>query len=299
MGNWISIDGILSWVLVLIMFAIGATLRMSDFRRIFWRPTSLVLGLLLQMLFLPLFTFCVVSMTDLDPLFKVGFIIVSLCPGGTTSNFVSYLINADVALSIALTTINSFLILLTIPIGTNLALSHFLGSESSFHLPFGDTLSSVFLIILLPAFIGLIFNHFFPRLSLSLRHPLKIINAILLGGVYAIKFFSSKEHGGADLGLEDIKALLPVALLIQVVAMVISYVLASRMISRKTSCVTLGIEVGLQNTALALVISSVFLANVTMSKPALVYAMFSFFTTLAFAWLIYRFVILENRRKYK
>ncbi len=298
MTDWLTIDDFLSLVLVLIMFAIGATLRFTDFRRIFMRPASLILGLGLQMLFLPLLTFIVLSFTDLDPLFKVGFLIVSFCPGGTTSNFVSYLINADVALSISLTTINSFLILIMIPLGTNLALDYFLETQSQFHLPFGETMARVFFIILLPAFIGLVFNYYLPKMSLRLRNPLKVVNIILLGTVYGIKYFGNKDYGGAGLSAEEIVQLLPVAISLQVGSMLVAYYVATRLIQRKTSCVTIGIEVGLQNTTLALVIASVFLANVEMSKPALVYAMFSFFTTLGFAWVIYRWVIVANRKKY-
>ena len=298
MAEWFTLDNFLSSVLMLIMFAIGATLRFSDFRRIFWRPRSLILGLVLQMLFLPALTFAVLSVTNLDPLLKVGFMIVSFCPGGTTSNFVSYLINADVALSISLTTINSFLILLTIPLGTNLALNYFLDTQSTFVLPFADTMTRVFFIILLPAFLGLLFNYYLPKLSVSVRYPLKVINVILLASIYAIKYFADQDNGGAGLEWTEVRTILPVAMILQIVSMLIAYYSATPFITRKTSCVTIGIEVGLQNTTLALVIATVFLSNEQMGKPALVYAMFSFFTTIAFAWIIYRYVILVQRRKY-
>ena len=294
MADWITIDTGLSVTLMLIMFAIGATLRFSDFRRIFTRPKSLLTGLALQIIFLPLLTFCFLSMTNMDPLFKVGFMIVSFCPGGTTSNFVSYLVNADVALSISLTTINSFLILLTIPIGTNLALSYFLEAESEFHLPFMSTMASVFFIILLPAFVGLVFNHLLPKLSILVRNPLKVINIVLLALVYSLKYFSSKENGGADIGQDDIISLLPFALCLQLTSLLAAYAVATYLLNRKITSLTIGIEVGLQNTTLAIVIASVFLVNTEMSKPALIYSMFSFITTLIFALVVYRYVVVKT-----
>ena len=298
MGEWLTIDNALSAVLILIMFAIGATLRFSDFKKVLYQPKSICLGLVLQMMFLPLFTFCVVSLVDIDPLYKVGFIIVSLCPGGTTSNFISYLVGADVALSIALTTINSFLILLTIPLGTNLALTYFIHESTPFQLPFLSTMSSVFMIILLPAIAGLLFNNYFASLSGMIRKPLKVLTVCLLAFVYGVKLFGNKEHGGTGIELTEILLLLPVAIFIQLTAMILSYFLAVKWLSRKLSCLTIGIEVGLQNTALALLIASVFLMNVEMSKPALVYAMFSFFTTLAFAMAVFQWVIRKERKKY-
>ena len=77
-----------------------------------------------------------------------------------------------------------------------------------------------------------------------------------------------------------------------------TYFLAVRWLKRKLSSLTIGIEVGLQNTALALLIASVLLANSEMSKPALVYAMFSFFTTLAFAMAVFQWVILKDRKRF-
>jgi len=207
-------------------------------------------------------------------------------------------VNADVALSISLTTINSFLILLTIPFGVNIALDYFIGSETQITLEFGETLVRVFSLILLPAFLGVCFNQYLSKLSLRLRMPLKYINAALLAIVYTIKFLGSEEVGGSGVSFADIKQLLPVAILLQIISMLIAYWLATKILKRSSSCLTIGIEVGLQNTALALLIASEFLSNSAMSKPALIYAMFSFFTTLLFAWIIYRFVILKQRQKW-
>lgn len=251
------------------------------------------------MVFLPLVTFLVVSCTNLDPLLKVGFIIVSLCPGGTTSNFISYLVNADVALSISLTTINSFLILLTIPIGTNLALDYFMHQHTtSISLDFYETIKQVLTIILIPAVLGLLFNHFAPNSSRIIRNPFKYINVCLLGLVYALKIFAGEESGGSGISFNDIKILLPIALFLQVCTMVGSYFIATKFLQRKTSCLTIGIEVGLQNTTLALVVATVMLGSNPMGKPALVYALFSFFTTIVYSWVVYQFVILRDRKKY-
>ncbi len=291
------VDSLLKLVLILIMFAIGATLRFSDFRRIFWYPKSLVLGLVLQMLFLPAFAFIILSLVDISPYYKIGFIVVALCPGGTTSNFISYLVNADVALSISLTTINSFLILITIPFGVNLGLAYFLDTQSELILPFFDTAKQVFSVILLPAFLGLCFNHFFRELSLKVRMPLKYINVILLAAVYALKLWGDSD-GGGGVTIAELKKILPIAMFLQIVSMLTAYYLARKTVQRNTSALTIGIEVGLQNTALALFIASVLLDSERMASPALVYAMFSFFTTLLFAWIVYKFIIIPSRQKY-
>ena len=148
------IDFLISFVLALIMFTIGSSLKPGQFWKIAKRPKSVALGLILQMLFLPLIVFALVDITNLPPEFKVGLMILSFCPGGTTANLVSFLVDADVALSIYLTSINSFLILITVPTLTYLSLLHFDVPGKEISLPIGETIFQVILIILLPVIIA-------------------------------------------------------------------------------------------------------------------------------------------------
>lgn len=282
------IDILISGSLALIMFGIGASLKPHDFRNVFLYPKALVLGLVLQMFFLPLFVWAITLCTDLNPFFKAGLFIVALCPGGTTSNFISYIVKAEVALSISLTTVNSILILFTIPFFTGIGLDYYLENNQAISLPVGETVLQVFLITLLPAILGLLFNHFFTKFSTSIQQPLKYINVLLLGLVFSIKFFAGESQGGSGITTEEIIAILPAALAVNLGSMLISYALARLIQLDNRQAVTIGIEVGLQNTTLALLVTGTLLANNEMTKPALVFAMFSFFTTLAFAWIAKR-----------
>jgi len=282
------IDVLINVVLALVMFGIGASLHFRDFRGIFAQPKALLLGLFFQMVFLPGIAFGIVLLSELNPVLKVGLFITALCPGGTASNFISYLVKANVALSIALTSINSFLILITIPTLSNFAISYFIGRSSTFVLPVGDTVFQVFLIILVPAFVGVTFNERFPRTSASIQTPLKYINIILLGLVFGIKIFAGESSGGSGLTFDDVWHIVPYALGIHLLAMVLSFFTADRLLSQNDLSNTIGIEVGLQNTTLALLITGTLIGNAEMTKPPLVYSMFIFFTTLAFAWIIRR-----------
>lgn len=279
---------LMSVVLMLITFAIGSSLRFEDFEKIFKKSKALTIGLMLQMLFLPVLAFIIAFFSDLSPELKVGLIIVSICPGGTTSNFITYLVDADTALAVALTTINSLLILLTIPTLTSLAISLFIGTSSAFSLSMSQTFLEVSKIIIIPAFLGLLFNRFFPNMALKIKFPLKTINSILLGLVFLVKFFADAENGGTGIVFGEILKILPYVLLMHLASMVLSYVL-SKKVFRLTNIqsATIGIEVGLQNTVLAIYVAGL-LFSVEMAKPALVYAMFSFFTTLFFALIVMR-----------
>lgn len=283
------IDILISTVLALIMFGIGSSLKPADFKEVFDHPRGLSLGLALQMIFLPVLFFMVAWLSPFSPALKVGLFIIALCPGGTTSNFISYIVGANVALSIALTSINSFLILLTIPLLTNLSLSFFMGMEQSIQLSATETIISVFLVVLLPAFLGLLFNGRFPKTSAKLQGPLKYINTLLLALVFGIKFFGDQSNGGSGISIGEITELLPLILLAHVIAIFVSYYAGRAVKLDNLKATTISIEVGLQNTALALLVTNNILQNNEMTKPALVYALFSFFTTLLFAYLFRRF----------
>lgn len=283
------IDVLISIVLALIMFTIGSSLKPGQFVAIAKRPAAVAVGLTLQMLFLPLLAFALVNMTHLPVEFKIGLMILSFCPGGTTANFVNYLVKSDVPLSIYLTSINSFLILGTVPFFTFLTLNYFTGSGDHIHLPVGSTVIKVLLIILLPVGLGMLLRRKWPKLIVQLQNPFKYTSIFLLAGIFAIKFFAPSTQGGSGIVWEEIRMILPIAFTMHFLSMVLSYYISKGMLSDHEACVTIGVEVGLQNTTLTLLITTTILGSEEMAKPALVYAIFSFFTTFAFALLTKRY----------
>src|SRR5690606_22174214 len=150
----IHIDILINLVLALITFSLGLTLTKRDFHNIMLNPKALTVGLLSQIIILPLVVWGLLFFYPFSPEIKVGFIIIAICPGGVTSNLVSFLLKGNVALSISLTVINSIITLLTIPFLTNLALNYYMGETSAFGLPYFHTMISIFLVTLLPATIG-------------------------------------------------------------------------------------------------------------------------------------------------
>ncbi len=283
------IDFLIGAVLALIMFGIGSSLKLSDFKEIFRHPKSLGIGLTLQMIFLPILFFIIAWLSPFSPELKVGLFIIALCPGGTTSNFITYIVGANVALCIALTALNSFLILLTIPTLTNLSLHFFMEMDQAIRLSAGETITHVFLIVLLPAFLGLMFNRQFSKISEKLQQPLKYINTLLLATIFGIKFFADQSSGGSGISSQEVFSLLPLILLAHLIAVFFSYFSSRALKLDNLKATTISIEVGLQNTTLALLITNNILQNNEMTKPALVYALFSFFTTLLFAYLFKRY----------
>ena len=292
----VFIDILIPVVLALTMFGVGTSLELSDFKEIAARPKLVALGLSLQMLFLPAVAFLVCLALPISNTWKLGIIILSLCPGGATSNFISYLLELKTALSISLTAINSLLILVTIPVGVNLGAEVFMHTSASFSLSVTETSVNVLLIVLLPVSLGLLFHRRFPELSARIKQPVKVVTTLLLAAVFAVKFFGSEESGGSQINWADIATLAPVMLGFHLVTMFMSYWSANRIVKDSPyDAITIGIEVGLQNTTLALLVATVMIGDEQMAEPTLVYAMFSFFTTLGFGYLSKRTVDRDSR----
>jgi BASS family bile acid:Na+ symporter len=278
------VDIAVSTVLGLVMFGVGLSLTLNDFMNMIRHPRAFFTALGAQMLGLPTIAFIIALIAPIPAVLKVGFIILSASPGGATSGFLTYLWRGNVALSLSLTAVNSFLTLFTIPIVVNLALRVFLGRETDLHLPFLDTVRQIFLITIIPASIGLFVRRRFPVFSDKINKPAKYVMLGLLATVFAIKMFAGENHGGAGLNWGDIMVITPVALLQNACCLFFGYFFMQYMGLNHTARLTAAMESGVQNTTLAFLIANNLLANQAMVKPALIYSLYSFWTACLFAY---------------
>lgn len=287
--NLTYIDLLVSGVLATIMFGVGLSINLKDLRNILHSPKPFWLGLFAQMILLPVIAFVVIYFTDIPPALKVGFIILAACPGGTTSGFITVLYRGNVALSVALTTINSILTLFTIPLLVNLALTIYLGRHSPFNLPFLETFLQIFFVTLLPAAAGVFLRYRYDHLADKIQKPVKTAMIILFAGVYSLIAFADESKGGSGIRLDEAIEIFPYALLINFLGFIAG--LATGMLGKTglRSSFTMGIEVALQNTTLALLVAGTILQSNEMVKPALVYALFSFWTALIYGIAVKKF----------
>ena len=284
-----TIDSYISLAIALIMFGIGTSLSPKEFNDQFKAPKAIFLGLILQLLLLPAVALFVSSFTNLSDELKMGIFIVSICPGGATSNFISYIVRADTALSVTLTALNSFLILITIPILLEFGLNVYNLTVIEGELVLAASIFKLLSLLIFPIFLGVLFNSKQPQLASKIKFPVKVVTTILLAVVFGIKFFGATKIGGSGIQTEEILALLGPCISVHFISMMGSYLIAKKCRVDGLQSITIAIEVGLQNTALALLICSALLSSNELSKPALVIALFSFFTTLVFAYLSKKF----------
>jgi BASS family bile acid:Na+ symporter len=269
--------------LVIIMMGIGLSITTMDLRNIVSEPRNLVVGLASQLFLLPAIAFLIASLSNIRPEFKVGLIIVSACPGGVTSNLVNYIIRGNVALCVSITVVNGILTLITIPLIVRLALRIYMGQDTEIVLPVLDTITKIFIITVIPASFGIYIRRKREKLALKIQNPLRIILPLLLLGVYAgVVFLEGNGEAGLD---SHFFRLIPYALMLNFFSMTAGLLVPKLFRLTKQNQYTIAVEVGLQNSTLAIFVASTLLGSQEMALVAVVYGSFSFFTTMLFGYL--------------
>lgn len=268
--------------LAFIMLGMGMSLTRKDFANIFLRPKAVLVGLMAQMLGLPIIAFLIAWMFPVPPEIKVGLFLVAICPGGATSNLLNYLLNGNLALCVSLTTINSFLTQISIPLLLSFGLRFFTNHDAEVELSFLKTLIHIVVITLVPVIVGIIIGHYLPKFSERSRKPMKRIMPSLMAIALLGAIILEKKENIVEMTTGDYITIVPMALLLNLGALFSGYYIAKGFKLSKKSSVTISLEVGLHNTVLAIYIATALLKSPMMALPAIIYAMFTFFTSAAF-----------------
>lgn len=263
-----------------VMFGMGLGLTWPDFTRVWIYPKPVAVGLVAQLVMLPLLGFGVASVMPLSPDLAMGVMILAACPGGPTSNLITYLAKGDVALSITLTAVSSLVTILTIPVVVNLSMGHFLGTSATLQLPFLATVAQITVITVIPVALGMLLHHYRPRLATQVERGVKWLSLSLLGVIVAGLLVQQRAN------MMDFFAQVGwAALILNLAAMGLGYGLAqiSRLDTPSQTAIT--VEVGLQNGTLAIAIASAptLLNQPTLAIPAAIYSLLMFATGMAFA----------------
>ncbi len=268
-----------------VMLGMGLGLKLDDFTRVLVYPKAVVVGLLAQLLLLPLLGFGLVSIFPLSPELAVGVMILAACPGGPTSNLVTYLARGNVALSITLTAISSLVTIVTIPLVVNLATAALMGETTALHLPLLDTILQIAVIILVPVAMGMMLNHYRPQKAAQVERGVKRLSLGLLGLIIAGLLLQQRENVVgyfAQVGL--------VTLTLNLAAMAMGYLIARLARLHPSDSTAITVEVGIQNGALAIAIASAptLLNQPNLAIPAAIYSLLMFATGGLFAWWVTR-----------
>jgi bile acid:Na+ symporter, BASS family len=264
---------LLPLALAIVMLGMGLSLVPEDFRRITRYPKAVAVGTTCQILLLPLLGVLITLVVPMEPAIAVGLIVLAICPGGPSSNLVTYLAKGDVALSVTLTAVSSMITVFTIPLLTNLALQHFLGKSAAIALPVGVTMLQIFLITLLPTAIGMTIRQRFPTTARRLEKQMSRLAVGLLAliiGLLLIKEGSKLPSFFVQVGIGVV--------LLNFLAMLTGFLAGKLFRLTLAQQVCIAIEVGIQNGTLAIAITAGLLNNPDMAVPAAIYSLLMYVT---------------------
>jgi bile acid:Na+ symporter, BASS family len=255
--------------LFVIMVGIGLTLTTDDFRREGRRPRSAIVGSLGQLLVMPALGFAIAALLALPPALAVGLVIVAACPGGTTSNLVAYLCRANVALSIVLTVVASLVTIVTLPIAANLALAwQPTASEVAISVPIARTVALLVGIVLVPVAIGMTVRRKAPARAGSLETVVSVFGAIVLVALIVGIAISVRDEFW-----ELLTAAGPAALLLNVAGILAGIALGALARVPSGDRLTFGVELGIKNSTLGILIAATVIGSERMAIPAAVYGL--------------------------
>ncbi|MFV9422892.1 bile acid:sodium symporter family protein [Staphylococcus sp. Ze7] len=241
-----TLSGWVPYLLGIVMLGMGLTIDPKDFKIVFQAPRSVIIGVILQYTIMPLTAFLIAKLFNLPPEVAIGVILVGCCPGGTSSNVMSYLANANVALSVAITSVSTLLAPILTPALIYLFANQWL--EVSFMSMFW----SVIQVILIPIIIGFILQKLFKNFAAKSAKALPIVSVVAISLILASVVGGSKSQI-----LETGLLIFAVVILHNIVGYTLGYTLAKIFHLERADKKAVSIEVGMQNSGLAVSLATV------------------------------------------
>ncbi len=269
--------------LAFIMFSVGLELTINDFKRVVVQPKDFFIGAVSQMLLLPLVAFALLSVWTIDPALAVGVMIIAACPGGVTSNLMTYLARGDTALSVSLTAVISLLAVVTLPIIVSFSIVHFMDAATAPELPVGQTIIGVFLITTVPVIFGMLIKHFASAFATRFEQIARTIASVLFV-IIVIGAIASERENIVDYFIQAG----PLTLVLNVIMMVLAALLARFAGMRIKQRIAITLECGLQNGTLAIFVAATLIGNKTMMVPGGIYSLLMFATALVYLFIAKR-----------
>ena len=266
----------------IIMFGLGLSLGVDDFRRVARDPKVVVMALGCQLLLLPLVCFGVVTVFDLDPLLAVGLMLLAASPGGISANLFSHLFGGNVAMNISLTAINTLLSIVTMPLIANWAINTFAKTGQVVPLQFGKV-AEVIAVVLVPVVIGMVVAARKPAFSARMEKPFKIFSALVLAAFAAIAI--AKEWEAVRSSFTTVG---PAVVLFNLVSLLAGYYLSRAAGMDKPMATAISFEIGIHNSTLALFIALSVLNNFQLALPSAIYSVAMYVTATLFGLFILR-----------
>lgn len=274
---------VIPWVLRLVMVGLGLSLTLADFKRVIVFPKAAAIGLVAQLVGLPLAAFLLAALFNAPPAIAVGLVILAACPSGVTSNAYTFAARADVPLCVTLSAVTSVITVFTIPFLIDVALRMFMDTSEIARLPPGNMLLNLASFTLVPLAIGMTVRYFYTDFAERALEPIRKAVLYLMIGVLVLGVVSSHREI-----LENYATAGTLVIVMNVGTMALGYGLAKLFRLPLTQVITITFEVGVQNLSLALAIAYTILDRPDFAVAALIYAAVMPATALGFVSLARR-----------
>ena len=269
-------------ILALIMLGLGLGLKIEDFTRVFKTPKDFFVGLVSQLIILPIVAYILILVLRTPPEIAIGVMIIAAAPGGVTSNILTRFANGDVALSISLTAIISLISIVTVPLIVFTSADVFGITNISQNISMTGIAMKMFLVVTVPVFLGMIIRKFAENFVASKVEIFNKLNMVFFAIFFVAAFYEERENL-----INFIVQAGLIALVLNLTMMAIAYYLAKTFASgvKQQKCIAL--ECGLQNGTLAIFVSTqIFGTDILFAIPTGAYGLIMYITGFIFVFLI-------------
>lgn len=235
-----------------LMFGVALDIKVTDFKRLIDQPKAPIIGLISQLIWLPLLTMILVYFLQLPPSMSLGMILIAACPGGNVSNYAVHLAKANTALSVLMTSTSTLLAIFITPI-------YF--SFLSAYVPNADTLQqaiyvdpvemfkTIIQLIVFPLGIGMLLNHYYPGFTKKIQGAVKTLSMVIFFGIVIFAIVGNYKNI-----MTYVRDVFFVVLLHNTLAFILGYQWAKVMGLEQKDRRAISIETGIQNSGLALIL---------------------------------------------
>lgn len=260
--TWFSGD-LITYGLGVIMLGMGITLSLDDFKGVMKYPSLVLLGLVLHYIIMPCSGWFCAEVYNLDTPFAVGLVLVACCPSGTASNVITYLAKGNLALSVAMTSISTFIGIILTPALTLLMIG------SKIEVNAIGLFASTVQVVVFPIIIGLLMNRFLPKVTKKIIPVMPLVSVLFISLIVASIIGSSRGEiikGGLSLILAVFS--------LHALGFFFGYIFSKIISKDEIASRTISIEVGMQNSGLGVVLARANFANPLVAIPSAISSLF-------------------------
>ena len=267
--------------LALIMLVLGLGLSVQDFLRVIKQPKDFIIGLICQLILLPIIAFILIKIFNTPLELAMGVMIIAAAPGGVTSNVLTKFANGDVALSVSLTAIISLISIISVPFIVFLSADLLEISNISKEISMIGISMKMFLVVTLPVLLGMVIRKLATNFITSKTLMIQRISIILFIIVFAAIWVEEWENIMSYIAQAG-----AITLVLNIVMMMVGYYVAKYLVSGVAQRKCISLECGLQNGTLAVFVASQLFSDITFLIPTATYALIMFVTSILFVFFV-------------